>query len=241
MEIVFILAFATTGALWMKKNGLSWVEGALWGGVLTVIGIVVIYFRIRAAKKKPMSIDKSDSAEEFELENEESIQISLLLRQGANKQILFGLAWWSASAIAMYVALQSTGSTVLWFGGALGALFHWYRAYKIFELSRKSRLKIFIQNDYILIAVTLVIAIGSFSKIVPEYIKIDTPSLGTCWAGTGLDLYTPIACWADTAEVKAVSFATTAEACGTDSFFKPTGKESRYTCLEDLNVDKTNA
>ena len=75
MEILFILAFATTGALWMKKNGLSWVEGALWGGVLTVIGIVVIYFRIRAAKKKPMSIDKTDSAEEFELENEVSSKL----------------------------------------------------------------------------------------------------------------------------------------------------------------------
>lgn len=234
MEILFLILFAGTGAFLMNRNGLSWVEGALWGGFLTFIGLIVIVFRIRSHKKKASVIEQSPVENTPELNYDEKQYVSAMLSQKATKQILFGLAWWVGSFIAMYFALQSTGNTVYWFGGALGALFHWYRAYKIFAISKTEKLPLFKQNDYILIAVTLVIAFASLGKIVPEYFRIDVPTIGTCWAKTDGGLYSPVACWSNNAEAKTVSFAESAEACGTNSYFQPTAKEERYTCLEDL-------
>jgi 4-hydroxybenzoate polyprenyltransferase len=221
MTILFFLAFATTGALLMKKNGLSWVEGALWGGLLTFAGLIVVYFRIRSSKKNQSSFNKKDVPVVPDLDIGEKGQLGSMLRLQATRQILYGLAWWSGSAIAMYFALQSTGNTVYWFGGALGALFHWYRAYKIVEISRKSKLPLFVKNDYVLIVVTLLIAIGSFSKVVPEYFRIDAPTIGTCWAEAGDGLFAPVACWSAQAHFKAVSFANSAAACGTSSYVEP--------------------
>ena len=241
MAILLLIVFATVGALWMKNNGLSWVEGALWGGLLTFVGLIVIYFRIRSHKKKAIDANKTEAPAVPDLNIDEKGQVGSMLRYQATRQILYGLAWWCGSAIAMYIALQSTGNTVYWFGGALGALFHWYRAYKIFEISRESKLPLFVKNDYILMAVTILIAIGSFSKIVPEYFRIDVPTIGTCWAEAENGMFAPVACWSADAKFKAVSFANTAEACGTNSYFEPSARESRYTCIEDRNSSKTNA
>lgn len=241
MEILFLLVFATAGALLMHRNGLSWKEGALWGGILTFIGLIVIYFRIRSSKKITKSVDNLTPSELPKLDLEEKGQVSELLRQQANRQILYGLAWWCGSALAMYVALQSTGNAVYWFGGALGALFHWYRVYKLFEISRKSKLSLFVRNDYILIAATVIIAISSFSKIVPEYFRIDVPTIGTCWAEAENGMFAPVACWSADAEFKTVSYANAAEACGTILYFKPSAIESRYTCIEDRNSGENKA
>jgi hypothetical protein len=234
MEILFLIFFAATGAFLMNRNGLSWLEGALWGGFLTFFGLIVIVFRIKSHKKKALIIEQSPEEKSSELNYDEKQYVSSMLSQRATKQILFGLAWWIGSFVAMYLALQSTGNTVYWFGGALGAFFHWYRAYKIFAIGKAERLSLFKQNEYILIAVTLVIAFASVGKIVPEYFRIDVPTIGTCWAKTGGDLYTPVACWSSIAEAKTVSFAESAEACGTNSYFQPTSREERYTCLQDL-------
>ena len=241
MEILLWLVFIIAGALWMKNNVLSWVDGAFWGGFLTFVVLIIFYFRIRSSKKKPLTSSEPQRIETSESIKEDSEQISSYLRSQATKQILYGLAWWCGSAVAMYVALQSTGNTVYWFGGALGALFHWYRAFKIFELSRKSNLSLFAQKDYLLIAVTVLIAVGSFSKIVPEYFRIDIPTIGTCWAEAENGKFAPVACWSPDAEAKTVSFANTPEACGTDSYFGPSASESRYTCIEEKNTSNTNA
>jgi hypothetical protein len=235
MEILFLFIFATIGALWMKKNGLSWIEGALWGGVLTLIGLIVIFFRIKSSKKNPKIVQTSEQPYKTDINTDEKTQLGSLLRFQANRQILFGLAWWSGSAIAMYFALQSTGNAIFWFGGALGALFHWYRAYKLFEVGRDSKVSIFRQNDFILIAFTLIIAIGTFSKIVPEYFRIDVPTIGTCWAKANNGLFTPVACWSNQANFKTVFFTTNPDGCGTLSFFEPSLRETRYTCLEGIN------
>jgi hypothetical protein len=234
MEILFLILFAGMGAFLMKRAGLSWVEGALWGGFLTFIGLLVVFFRIKSHKKKSLLIEESPAEITPQLDNDEKQYVSSILNKQATKQILFGLAWWVGSFVAMYFALQSTGSTVYWFGGALGALFHWYRAYKIFAISRAEKFVLFRQNDYILILVTLLIAFASIGKIVPEYFRIDVPTIGTCWAKTDGDLYAPVACWSSSTEAKTVSFAESADACGTNSYFQPSAKENRYTCLEDL-------
>ena len=128
MAILLFLVFAIVGALWMYNSGLSWVEGALWGGLLTFVGLIVIYFRIRSHKKKAVDNHTTEAPTVPDLNMDEKGQVGSMLRYQATRQILYGLAWWCGSAIAMYIALQSTGSTVYWYGGALGALFHWYRA-----------------------------------------------------------------------------------------------------------------
>ena len=234
MTFLILAGFATTGALLMKRNGLSWVEGALWGGFLTIFGIIIVLFKIRSSKKKSTQISANVVDQMPDLENDEKIQLGIFLDQQITKQILFGIAWWVGSAVAMYVALQSTGNTVYWFGGALGALFHWYRAYKLIEVGKKENISVLKQNTYIVIAVCILVAAASFTKIVPEYFRIDAPTVGTCWAEAESGMYAPVACWGGNAKVKAISLADSAEACGTSTYFEPSTRESRYTCLEDL-------
>jgi hypothetical protein len=239
MEILFWLVFIITGALWMKHNGLSWVEGALWGGFLTFVGLIIVFFRIRSSKKNPKAVSNSQDSKTPELVIEEKNQLSPVLRQQATKQILYGLAWWSGSAVAMYFALQSTGTAVYWFGGALGALFHWYRAFKIFEITKKSKLPIFLKTDYVLIVFTLIVVLTSSSKIVPEYFRIDVPTIGTCWAQSTDNSYAPVACWSSEAKYKTINLTDSEEACGSSLYFEPSASESRFTCLEEKNVGQS--
>lgn len=251
MEILALLFFAFAGGALMKRNGMSWIEGALWGGILTIIGLVIIYFRIRMNKRRKEGFNnlvtsseaKDDSkiasferaSQEPTDQSHESPNISLVLKQKAINQLLFGLTWWSASAIAMYFALASVDRTIFWFGGALGALFHWYRVLKLFEFGRIQRIKFLDQKEFLLIAATLIVVVGSASKIVPEYFRMDVPTVGTCWAHKGLNFYTPIACWSDQASLKTIYYSKSAEGCGTWEVFGPKGRESQFTCLEKLN------
>jgi hypothetical protein len=205
-----------------------------WGSKKNTNGEVECLF----CKKFQSESEVLNGVEEINIEGDsvtmEQAHLQTLLRVQAKRQILWGLAWWSASAIAMYFALESTDSTIFWFGGALGALFHWYRVLKIFEASRIAHLKIFAQADWVLIGVTLIVVIGSFNKIVPEYFRIDTPTIGTCWTNKFSNFYVPVACWSSSATHKTVSLENTAQACRTTSYFKPTSREERFTCIKKL-------
>ena len=156
------------------------------------------------------------------------------IRQKAFKQIIYGFCWWSASAIAMYFAMQSTNSSVYWYGGALGALFHWYRAFKLISATRKFGAKALIQNEIILIGVVALVVFVSGSKIIPEYFRIDTPTLGTCWAETDSGSYAPVACWSSNASIKSSYYSDTDTGCGLAGYFEPTSTEDQFICLEEL-------
>ncbi len=60
-----------------------------------------------------------DSPEYSEAELQIINQV-IALRNGAVKQIWLGLAWWTASAIAVAVSLGMSGGSVIWFGGGGG-------------------------------------------------------------------------------------------------------------------------
>jgi hypothetical protein len=158
------------------------------------------------------------------------------LRKKAFRQILYGLAWWSGSAVAMYFALASTSSGYYWYGGALGALFHWHRAFKLISATVEAGAKPFLKNEIILIACTAIVVFFSSSKIVPEYFKIDTPTIGTCWAKESNGLMIPTACWSDSAIAKTIDFASSSSACPSIStgYFDPSESESRFTCLTNI-------
>ena len=155
-------------------------------------------------------------------------------RQRAFNQMLFGLAWWAGSSIAMYFALTSTGSTFYWYGGAIAALFHWYRAYKLISATKQAGITSLIQREKILIGIIIVMVIFSASKIFPEYMRITTPGVGTCWTGASGDKLTPVACWTSGEIYKTVDFSESETLCETDFYLLPDASESRYTCIEKI-------
>jgi hypothetical protein len=153
-------------------------------------------------------------------------------RKRAYNQLLLGLAWWSGSSIAMYFALTSTGSSILWYGGALGALFHWHRAYKLINATKQAGIASLIRREKVVIGVIMLLVAFSTFKIVPEYIRTTTPGIGTCWKDTGGNMLAPVACWTGGEVYKTIEFADSAELCSTDWSLEPSGNESRFTCIE---------
>jgi len=92
-----------------------------------------------------------------------------------------------------------------------------------------------IRNEGILIGITAALVIFSTSQIVPEYFRIDSPTIGTCWGAVDNGYYVPIACWSGNANLKTVDYAYAAESCPAVStqYFDPSDSEVRYTCLVD--------
>ena len=162
------------------------------------------------------------------------LQMIAGIRQKAFQQIIFGLCWWAASAIAMYIAMQSTNPSVFWYGGALGALFHWYRAFKMITATQKLGAKALIQSEVILVGIVALVVLVSGSKIIPEYFRMDVPTIGTCWAEADSGNYVPVACWSGSARYKASFFSESETSCGVAGYFEPTSTETRYTCLEEV-------
>ena len=155
-------------------------------------------------------------------------------RQRAYNQLLFGLAWWAGSSIAMYFALTSTGSSFYWYGGALGALFHWHRAYKLINATKQAGITSLIQREKVVIGIIVVLVAFSTVKIVPEYMRITTPGVGTCWKDADGTNLTPVACWSSGTLYKTVGYGDSPEQCGTEWYLKPDSIESRYACLETV-------
>ena len=178
---------------------------------------------------------ESASNEENELEQIQYLQMIVEIRKKAFLQILFGLLWWMGSAIAMFFALSSTGGTFYWYGGALGSLFHWYRAFTMINATRKAGAKALVKNEGILIGITAALVIFSTSHIVPEYFRVDSPTIGTCWGAIDNEYYGSVACWSGKAVLKTVDYAYASESCPAVStqYFDPSDSEVRYTCLVD--------
>jgi hypothetical protein len=155
------------------------------------------------------------------------------LRKAALKQVIYGALWWAGSSIAMAIALGSTADGIFWFGGALGALFHWYRAAKMFKASWDAGFKKVLPVELVATLAIAVLVIVSSLLIVPEYSKTATPQVGTCWGDSGSGTVSPIACWAPAATDVTVGYSTSAENCpsSADGYFDPSASEPRFTCL----------
>jgi hypothetical protein len=173
--------------------------------------------------------------DEEQLEQLQLLQMVLEIRQRAFLQIVYGLLWWMGSAIAMAIALSLTGDSVYWFGGALGSLFHWYRAVTMINATRKVGAKTLLKKESVLIGVTALLVVSSTLIILPEYSRIETPAIGTCWGDVGQGNMVPVACWSPNASAKTVAYSNSAELCPSTStgYFDPSSRESRFTCLID--------
>jgi len=160
------------------------------------------------------------------------------IRRKAQRQILYGLLWWSGSAIAMYFALTAKGSTTYWYGGALGALFHWYRAFKMHRATLQVGAKTLVRNEILLIGLTFIVVLFTTAKIAPEWMRVSTPTVGTCWAPTALGHETPVACWSHDADAKTVALVDSLSQCPTETtnYFSPSDGESQYTCIIKISA-----
>ena len=163
----------------------------------------------------------------------EAASLILDLRRRALKQLFFGLTWWSASAFAMYFAMASPDSSLYWYGGALGALFHWYRAFRLFQATWQSVPGKLLPREIFVILATVIVVSASTVRIVPEYFRIDAPTIGTCWAETKDGSFSPVACWSKDAFVRTIGLVSNSDFCPEESagFFDPSAWESRYSCL----------
>lgn len=172
---------------------------------------------------------------ENELEKLHLLQMVLEIRQRAFLQIVYGLLWWMGSAFAMAIALSLTGDSFYWFGGALVSLFHWFRAVTMINSTQKVGAKTLFKKEAVLVGVTTLLVISSTVTIVPEYFRIDSPSIGTCWGDADRGNMVPVACWSPNAAVKTVAYANAAELCPSTStgYFGPSSRESRFTCLNE--------
>lgn len=175
------------------------------------------------------------SEEVIEPNEEEVAQLMTMViatRQRAYNQLLFGCAWWAGSSVAMYFALTSTGSSIYWYGGALAALFHWYRAFKLINITREAGITSLIQREKVIIGLILALVIFSTTKILPEYVRISSPGIGTCWKDSSGGMMSPVACWTAGTIYQTTGRADTAELCGTDFYLQPDATDSLYSCLE---------
>jgi len=176
--------------------------------------------------------NNNENSDFSEQEKIELIQMIIVLRQKAIRQIQFGLGWWAASAIAMYVAMQSTGGTTYWYGGALGALFHWYRAFKILSATRSAGFNTFVKNEKLLIGATLTLVLFTSATILPEFSRIESPTVGTCWADVYGDMLAPVACWSNKVTAKTIFLADSPSECP-GLYLEPSGGQSQFMCLEE--------
>jgi hypothetical protein len=154
-------------------------------------------------------------------------------RKRVTRMLLIGAGWWGAAAIAIAVALSSTGSSILWFGGFLVAATYWWRAFKIHQLTVEAGLKTFVDKEKQILGGVLAAVLISAFALVPEYLKIESPAIGTCWAETTSDNFAPVACWSSNAVLKTVDIVGSESECYSDFFFEP-GIENLYTCVDEM-------
>ena len=158
------------------------------------------------------------------------------LMQFATMQLLKGLAWWSASSIALYISLGSSGSSVLWYGGCLVALFNWYRFGKVLFISKLVTVNFF-KGARTAVFLGVIAVVGfTASYIGPEAMRVLDPGVGTCWVKIESNNYSPIACWSDTSQFQTIALAHSESGCpsNTEFVFPPDEDNSKYHCLKNV-------
>ena len=176
--------------------------------------------------------------EENVVEQEQLIEFVVNARRSARNQILYGLGWWVASSIAIAMSISSPDSSLVWFGGLIGAPSHWIRAYQLYSATRQVGAGSLIKSELAVALSTLVIIGVSVSTLAPEIVRVFNPGVGTCWSDNeASDGSAPVACWSPDADARAVAFATSPELCPSQAtyYLEPANTIDPYTCLEDIN------
>jgi|688.fasta_scaffold1164775_1 hypothetical protein len=152
------------------------------------------------------------------------------------KQLLIGDAVAIIAAIAVWNSLSNPNSSYVWTGGFLVAGFCYYRGLRIYlalyryQRSFRGPFTALLPIDIGLILLSIGLVIAGSSVLMPEYFKVSSPSVGTCWASDG-ETVQPVACWSDQARFRTISIVTSAELCDTEMVLPPKFEGDGYTCL----------
>ncbi len=180
-----------------------------------------------------MPDEESTPSEPTELNGAEK---AALFRKSATKLIWQGTAWFGASVIAFVIALASTSTTVFYYyGGFLFGAVLWYRSFKLNkEADKLGQPKASQQRIAFATAGILIVLFASL--VLPESIRVGSPGVGTCWGEDSDKNAVPVACFAPTAEYKAVELAANPDNCpmASDNYLDPDKNQPKYTCLEAL-------
>jgi hypothetical protein len=166
--------------------------------------------------------------------DDSNIEQGVLLRKAANKQLWLGLAWWVASAAATGFALASTSeNSILWFGGMIGAPFHWFRAYKLNKAATAAGAPKTSNIQRIPVALSVLVLVVSSFTVIPEYFRVTNPTVGTCYNVDDKGSSIPVACFASTAEYKAIALEASPDNCPSeaDSYLEPAKSGEDFICL----------
>ena len=154
-------------------------------------------------------------------------------RKRVTRMVLIGAGWWAAAAIAIALALSSTGSSIIWFGGLLVGITYWWRAFQLHKITVDTGLKPFIEKERQIFGGVLAAVVISAFVLVPEYIRVESPTVGTCWAEGSSEGYLPVACWSSNATLKTVELVEDEDSCYSDYVFEES-TEGLYTCLDEM-------
>lgn len=154
----------------------------------------------------------------------------------AIRQLLIGLAWWSASSIALYISLGSSGSSVLWYGGCIAALFTWYRFGRVLFVSKFVAINFFKGARAAIFFAVIAVVGFTASYIGTEAMRVTDPGVGTCWAEVDSNGYSPVACWSAESVYQTIAVAQFENGCpsSTEYVFPPNANDSQYHCLKNV-------
>lgn len=154
----------------------------------------------------------------------------------ARRWLLIGDAVAIFAAIAVWNSLANTNQSRIWTGGFLVAgLFYYrglkiYRAYFGYRRSFEGPLTALLPIDIGLILMSAGLVIAGSVVLMPEYFRVTSPSVGTCWAQVG-ETVEPVACWSNQAKFRTISIVSNPESCGSDLILQPKFEGDEFTCL----------
>lgn len=151
------------------------------------------------------------------------------------RQVLFGIGWTVAGAIALFYSFGSSGSGFFWYGAFIGSLIHWYRAFVLYRAGLRHGWRALRGSDIVVVCSALALVIGCVRLLVPEYDRISVPQVGTCWSEADADQnLTAIACWSNQVAYKTIREASSPASCGTEVYIELSNPR-RALCLEPRN------
>lgn len=110
------------------------------------------------------------------------------------------------------------------------------RAYKLlFDNRKQIRINAghFGRFDVGLISLSVFVVGAAGVVVLPEALRVYSPSVGTCWAQVS-DSVVPVACWSSEARFRTTLQPSSAADCP-GFHLEPSSEWDSYTCLEELD------
>jgi hypothetical protein len=152
-------------------------------------------------------------------------------------QLLIFIGALVVSSIATAIAIAQPGASILWVGGFLIVIFAAYRSariyFSLFRLRRYLHSSPLSKIDFGLIAISGVLLIVVLFTLLPEFVRVQSPTQGTCWAETeeSSEYLSPVACWSGDAIFKTVSQASSPSGCPSGQYVESSSSEKKVDCL----------